>query len=652
MSEDDRSNPKTTWLPLLLWMTRRAERPHLPPHVMLFSDCLDELAAWTSDLRPYEPGHHRRAWKGLATDFGTALGTVGPSLASTLAPHINELLTLLAFGADHVATTRRADVRRTTLTLISDLSEATAVCAAWNDLVTAARHACLALSRSDAQDDPDRISKLEAVFKRRDLFWSIAGRAGHSMSSMGLSSSILGILNDHKFDVDLALLSCGEQVELGSPACAEPSGLSFEQRLGLITRLLENGPREGHNVVWLFYDHAFFPRHPLAVGPVLFVDVDRILRTATQIPVHRLNLPDELRNKEGFSDELPDGEGIVAVRVEVGYGLANDAIASARTIADGIIGLAQPSDSHCWRRIGHVWHYVDGHQYECTFGGPAGDFDRVGWRLDPTGHQLGELATRVGAHLPSASVELTQALKANLELANAAKSNGLPRLGPTVEIIERNARWAGVGKWYDYATVLKGEWIAERIQWTLHQTVWEALSSTRRRTDLGILCDDIADVRKKVIEDLEGMRYTFNVPDAIAAVPFLASKVAPHLLLDEGNACWAIRLEMLAARLSDSELLKEWIAQLGAEFDTALDRLRRVRDSLSHAGPTAESTLDGVTQFAHMLARTSLNTSLRALLDGIELKAAHDEAARVGAARVQRLQTEGPPLAALYTPVV
>ena len=79
-------------------------------------------------------------------------------------------------------------------------------------------------------------------------------------------------------------------------------------------------------------------------------------------------------------------------------------------------------------------------------------------------------------------------------------------------------------------------------------------------------------------------------------------------------------------RIASMDSLTSWMRRLEDEFDLRLNRLVRVRNALTHGGPTTAAIVQSAQRFSAPLSLRALNTTLQAILAGEDPAAYHAEA--------------------------
>jgi hypothetical protein len=104
---------------------------------------------------------------------------------------------------------------------------------------------------------------------------------------------------------------------------------------------------------------------------------------------------------------------------------------------------------------------------------------------------------------------------------------------------------------------------------------------------------------------------------AVAALPTLAAIYPVHSRTGR-------RIHTLVGQLSSTAALDAWCGALDDRWTRALERLRRTRNALAHAGPLVPASADTVHTYVRCLAGTAVAWTLEGLLNGRSPKAAHN----------------------------
>lgn len=573
---------------------------------------VEELDGWLGDERPYTNRNNRKVeWSSLVEDTRAAFSVVGSELRSLL-PSASRLLAGLhdELGPKK---TDRDDLRAVLEQLRTELRDPDAPGAAFDDFVAA------------VQDPRTRANVIEVKVDLIDAVLRFSDRALRDVTS-----TLVGILDNDAFYVAQAhhLLDEGA-LPAGISKVDEDAGLSEQERLSLAHRFAGYRQQPKHHVVWVFYSHARLGGWHLRIGSVdffngpaittAFARIEATLENGRDFPDVVLefdNLPAELIGDEKFGKYVrsatgwPSKDAWVAVRVDLGVGPFYDVVEAAREQVRALLALALFGvGESSWTELTGYKHFVDGHE-----SGSSAPFEEIGfWRrfadADYTHSWLyenqAELATRVTAspamlHTPDvhAVVTATSVLAATAHAAPALK------LLESVRVLETQA---GV----------------LRIHWTELVDRYANPGSALQRAQLGALQAIEAvtsdyDIHshlphlRKLSDEFRTYRDGQHVIDLSVAherLPHLVDQLPIHNL-----PCRKLR--DAADDLADPARVAAFVDRERDRDLRLLRRAHRIRNSLTHGGPSHPTAVRDSSAFITGKAKHVTGVNVRALLDG------------------------------------
>jgi hypothetical protein len=199
--------------------------------------------------------------------------------------------------------------------------------AAWLDFVEACR---------DAATDYDVIAVQRAVF------WQLirAGDYPPDEVSRLLAYALSGV----EFYITQVRLWLGDitDSQVTWPPPASDAGLTEDQLLTLCARILTQTPNPGHHIVWIAFNRTGLGGSNREVGPVSFWNCEWVRSVLEHQGPNLDELPDELRNTDGYFryQDLPEDRDVMLVRVDLGNGAFTDPVRLAAEQAEAVVALA------------------------------------------------------------------------------------------------------------------------------------------------------------------------------------------------------------------------------------------------------------------------------------------------------------------------
>jgi len=585
-----------------------------------------EFDGWLHDKRQYE-GRHRQGWLSAITDFTNSALQVGPGLKAALNPELSRVL--------DVANGLRADIQskgpavlKTVLPgrLPADLAayaafkaiwtEPAVRGAAWKDFVEACR---------------DEAVSYDGIALRRDLFWRLMRTAGYDSQRLGqLLSGVLADINWYVTDAQLWLGDITDEQFAQPRPIDQAAGLTERRRLALCHRMVTQHPKPAHRVIWLAFDRAGpgTSYHELGAVTLWHSELLQAVLKEGRNPSWESRIPRELLPAQVtvVPPDLPCSRDITLARVDLGQGAFTDPVRIAAEQAESVVALAGfHADELRWRRLDGYLDFTDGRPYKFgSFGAP----DRLDDMVPPMHTQfmaaeLDRLSPQLTRHLPMADPGLTEVVQAVRWWQQARTQTPLAALLLDVRALEVIASRVGA-TWERYIDdCLRITWIRLSVHGALTGTVYEAihqaesLSSEEHRQRL--------EAHRAAIMSFVRGGFTVNPRNCLGALPELAALFPVHTQLGR-------QLRTLDTRLISLTSLNAWCEELADEWERLDQRLRRLRNAISHGGPFQDDGVASASLLGKRLAAWSLSLALEGILEGKTIEAAHDEHVRREAA--------------------
>ncbi|KRB73147.1 hypothetical protein ASE01_20485 [Nocardioides sp. Root190] len=571
---------------------------------------MEELGGWLGDERPYDRSHRKDEWASLIEDVKASFALVGSELGGLL-PSMGSLLVGLHDGLGPRKSERDA-LHLVFEQVRTELCDAAAPGAAFADLVAA------------VQDPGTRTDVIEG---RVDLIDALLRFSGRSLR--GVASSLLGILNNDATYVNGAFYLLDDREPPQGLQVDEDAGLGEDERFELARRLIGRSQESRHHVVWVFYGNARISGWCLPVGACEFFDgpalmaafggIDEMLDgggsySAVLQQFHQV--PTELIGDETLGKYIrghlkwPSEDAWVAVRVDLGVGPFYDMVETAREQVRALLALAVfDVGQTSWTELTGYRHFADG-----TEGGSSMPFREVGFerrlaasdRTDSWLHDhRSELAARVTAdpamlHLPEVQAVVT----ATSVFAATADATPALTLLESVRVIETQA------------SVL-------RIHWKDLVDQYATPGNALRRAQFGaaqaieaIAYNDELRVQLPHLHDLPNEFNVYRNGQHLIDMSIAHDRI-PHVVAElptYNSACRKLR--HVADDLATPASIAAFV-QRERELDLRLlRRVHRVRNSLTHGGPSHPTIVRISSDFITVKAKHVTGVNVQALLDG------------------------------------
>ncbi|WP_155370622.1 hypothetical protein [Catellatospora vulcania] len=548
---------------------------------LTLATALTEMSGWVNDGRGYEHHNHASAWDGCFAALQSAYSNSGQRLATCCSQAYQAMHK--SFPPDEAS---RSDLRKRTAfasalkTLRELLQTGDARAAAFQDLAAAA----------------NRASSARAMFHTRDTFLDLLDLAHWSRRET--AARLAGILGDHSWHVNLALeLSQREPLRTVDEPGSRTAGLTPPESLQLVADFLRSEQPTGINLVWLAYDHAVVRGGWAPIPEVQLFPADWLVPNLDTAAVHHAAVPAEMRlsdSRSFLSEELPTGQGVIYVRLDLGRGPAATAVQRAEQAMDGIIGLARPEGFFGWRQLKGYLHFFDGHLVSRGEFLQAIDVAEISWRHEENGDAIIDQIAQHGGSilrkgLPPGGLDAVQWLRACHDV------QGTPSLLMAGRVVEFVASRASMTWDKHLVAHFADRWILEQVVLTTFGWVRQALS------DLGHLGE--TDPGRAAFLRLDNRR--------------------PGTALHELNLAASIMSTGRGSVLAF--LLGEWIRQLAsaAAFTASVKNLRndytahvnvfiRYRNAIAHGGPLPDLHTLHLRRFCLSMAERSYREFLQA----------------------------------------
>ena len=582
--------------------------PAVTPSVAV-SDLLD----WMQDTRSYVPIQYND-WVQVTSDYRLSMKSCGPKLQSvhrTARAQVENLLDQL-FTVNTQAGRKffsiepsiRASLSIAVATLRDDLQGDASIVAAWRDLLAACRNVKLS---------PDELAL------RRDTFSAIARSRGIDSGHYGVENTLRSIIRDEKSTIlEERDRSAGCVREYYEPDW-DDSGETVSERLQLCEEAVIRRPSQGDCIVWLRLDRTSLPQDEVTHGQITlynaawlsghvghpeYIDNFKVVPTEILTPPEYVYLPDG-------EVEWENNYNMVYARVLLSNVLFHEAHEHARTLVDALVSVNHP-DGNDWRLLrGHLL-FVDGHRTSLMSWGEKERYVHVpDKKTDSIGRHIEHMAT-AQRNVDSVSVErLKGALTLSKALKQAHEEGPEATVMMAVRAIEHVNVWAtgGATNWSDFVS----------------RYTKRANARIRFATQLGSVMRWAAEGRnlEKRPEVPAGRReelFLFVWPDGdLFNIPASIKYIDEYVQTYE-NKELSRQLLKFQRSLKDGQSLARQLNLYEDDFAIQLGRLRRLRNSAIHGGPTSEATCATVQDFAYRIGHQCLNEAMTAMLTGVDIR--------------------------------
>lgn len=575
------------------------------------------LGSWLRDRRPFST-NHRPSWESALKDVEDDIARLGPSVCLALGSEIAEVNTIigdLRFALSHkkerdvqsLLVASAGNNRSKTDRLRARLNDSSTRSAAWTDLVSGCRDSAL---------------PYDSLAHRRDLFWTLLQTA--SYDTRRLSSTLSGIIGDRELDILSARIWLGE-LEPSALRSSHPfaqANMGEQERLILCERLVTQPSSRAHHVVWVAYKYAHLTDAYQAFGALTFYKKELLEETVRHPDAFPWTVPAELRPADSFFsvDNLPDGEEVVLVRVDLGTTALTDPALAAQKEADSVIALAKFHTGYSrWRPLQGYMHAIDGRIASISHFMEPLDTDALPRppSLDPINDELKDLESSLSPLLPINDPDLLEIIDATHSWHEARQQSPLSSILLNVRIIEVIASRVTGGPWFRFLDgYLSRSWIRRRMHDSLHQAIYQAAYKNIDQFPQPIR-DEQARWRSSIFTHRAAYGFRADLRAGLDALPFFVTLYAPH----EQRAR---EIKQVAQRLSSTAEVARWRDRLEVDWTASRMRLHSLRNALAHGGPVDLDGTESVHRFAEQLAATSLSIGIRGILSRNTVASQHE----------------------------
>jgi hypothetical protein len=585
---------------------RIAEIAVSPPGspILTLGGLLHELDAWLGDDRQWrsaDPG----GWRTLIGDVRRAVHFI-QMLSSP--PHQEQL----------IAATVELDALGTSLGKgVSDKRDAPP-----DDVLRRRLIRVVTLVRNTVVDD-----QVLASAWNRTLEWMQAGNSSARDGAIALRdladlrgqdpddlfARIIGVLSDNAGEVEAAK----QQPPPADPKAA--AGVSAHDRLELVMKLLTREPHLAPGVVWLQYLQAqLWDPWVLHLGDSVALYQDHMLRSLLINQPDDDRLPSDLRGKpEGTFDvgwfgadpsrpPDPSDPERVFIRIELPQTPRLRLLAEAREIAEFLVafGALRADNDRLWLLSDN--DLVRGWRSSVTATVVNAAEARRLYPTDTTALALSESATDLGAHLPVRTSELRTAGLLLVWLRQASASSNPAKVVLCDRVVEQVCGWAGIARMSTFvADYLKPAWINTQLRNRILGSLWQLWNVKAVRESA---------LANKIQEPI-AVRPPHAPPNYTAGMNLkVALEHLDQLLALAGTAKSAEGMTQIRDLSGDKQSMRQWLTDLGNEFESRNAVLRRTRNALVHGGPLSMPTVDYVSDFSMTLAYHALGPAIGLML--------------------------------------
>lgn len=548
---------------------------------------LDELIAWANDRRNYDYHFHEAAWRSAIDDFRTATKCLGAKTMQVLKPHVDKILGIYrpGLGGDQAL---RAKMASETNAMRRTLGDRATLSATWDDLIGVCGR----------ENTP-----ISTVAARRDAFWAVVQATDRNMDE--LSQSLTRVLTGSALAVFQAKLKLGEAdaLDFDFQALRSCPPVSPPERLEIAKKTLNIEPELKAHVVWLAFRRAYLNNMHQEYGYIRFFNARWLRGNLFEGGPFRDQLPSELDDLDR-ADSIPDQQDVVLARIDLGTCVLADVVRIASERADALVSISTLGCQVPWERMHGFIHAEDGkiesHQffkYETDSVSP--------YALHDTAVEIGHKAARVApiaAQLDTNMRDIVDALRwwrSGMDQPSAAS------IVLNVRAIELVASRIGEPSWTAYLeNYMKNSWICSAIVDTLYIALHEAL---HRRVSM-----DAQAKQRDLFLDANGYedgRQTFSVRRAVGHIDEIIEFTPSNLPIGRD-------LRTIRQKTANSAALQNWCSDLEKLWKIGLERLERLRNSISHGGPFTEHVVQLVHPFSQRLSVWTLTTAIEGYLEG------------------------------------
>jgi hypothetical protein len=544
------------------------------PTRMQLPDAVDELSLWIEDERQWARAWPRN-WKSLMEDVIASAAAFGP--ATQAAANVPDLLrelkgcrSLLSTEETRGDPALRRRVRGVVETTRERFQRNETLVAAWADVAA-------------------RVENREAAEIAARQLLALGAWCGHGRKA----------------------LSEALQAELRKAP-------TVEQAIAAAAGFLHRPARRAHMVVWLRYLLAPTKEPLLALGDSVRLYSEAWLNECLEHAPDHPDAPPEARDDEHEflkmfcqkrSDEDDPERPVTYVRIDLGDELVARAVTVARDTAEAIasLGIIYGSEPSIWRLDDGDLLYADGEATGSSVGPPVVEqptFDqRMAVRRDRTIAGLADVADKFGPLLPVRDPGVHAAATLLGWLREARRAGGPLQLVLFDRVIESASGWAGINSMSRFIQdELIPWWAYNRIRNAIQVAGLEAIwagggrypaGSPERRAQSEIL------QHPPLEASIGGEGTSLNLQGVLTETAWLLERVP-------ADSAAHRRLSDLARRTRTGESTADWWTDLTKQANRLEARRLRTRNALTHGGPLAAATIEGVARFGEHLAGEAL----------------------------------------------
>jgi hypothetical protein len=563
------------------------QEPWTYPDAPNILSALEELIAWANDGRTYDPRFHEAAWRSAINDFRAATKYLGVRTRQVLKPHVDAILGAYhpGLGGDQALKLKMAGETKAMRRTLADRST---LSAAWDDLIRVCSR---------------KKTPMNIVAARRDAFWAVVQATDRNMEE--LSRSLTSVLTGDARAMFRAKLRLGEAdaLEFDFQSLRSCPPASPPERLEIAKKILDVEPELKAHVVWLAFRQAYLNDMRQQFGYIHFFDARWLRGNLFEGGPSRDQLPSELDDLDR-ADSIPDQQDVVLARIDLGICAFADVVRIATQRADALVGISTLGCQIPWKQMRGFIHAEDGkiasHQffkYETDIFSP--------YALHDTAVEIGRKAARVApivAQLDTNMRDIVDALhwwRAGMDQPSAAS------VVLNVRAIELVASRIGEPLWTTYLeNYMKNSWIYGTIADTLYIALHEAL---HRRVSV-----DAQAKQRELFLDVNGHedgRQTFSVRRALGRIDEIIEFIPSNLPIGRD-------LRTIKQKTANAAAIQNWCSGLEKLWKAGLERLERLRNSISHGGPFTEQVVQLVHPFSQRLSSWALTVSIEGYLEG------------------------------------
>ena len=578
---------------------------------LALSVAVRNLCGWLEDPRIYNDRHHRNKWGYAIQDLKETAAVIGPKLTaelgSQLSSSLNSLSGLLPSRNQPLPANSapRVDSLAKQKALLAKAGSHDSIVQAWRDVVEACKSS---------------LTSTEELSFLALTLWDLCELSGLDTDGMGVGSTLSRILSDDAFSIAIVLADLGERdypIYSDFENHEAKAGLSVGDRLKICEKLLSMSITDTDNIVWLGIERAGIDKMTLGYGPVKFYESEWLRGNLFDDGPSRGKLPAELidENNRLSEHDLPKGNNVLAVRVDMSNSSRVNAVSDARKILNALLIITTPN-SNDWKLLDGHTLYVDGHPRSMRmFGAGAADrFNEYSRNYDSTQIEIERLKAEFTPIVPNIDPRLTEVLEARKWIKDTADADPLSRILAYVRSIEQLSSWVNGGtlSWYEFTRrYVKEGWALNQLQDEVNEGVYHALTSTMGFDESSV--KQIDSLKAGVIEYREN-GFRMHLGQAVTTLPQL--ELAYSALPDKRP------ISMLSKKFRDGSSIGRELDASCSRFNLLLNRLISCRDSAQHGGPINNDCVESVVGFASYISRMALRTVIEAILKGEDIEQA------------------------------